>query len=172
MVHRFTVTAGDSGEREVVLEALAEGRFRLTVDGQAREVDARRLGATGYSLLIAGASYRVDVEGNPPEISLQVGERALSVRLLDRRRQLLQRVGAQRGQRCAGLATVRAPMPGKVVKVLVAADTQVKAGAGLVVVEAMKMENELRAPHDGLVREVAVREGQAVEAGERLVTIE
>jgi biotin carboxyl carrier protein len=62
-------------------------------------------------------------------------------------------------------------MPGRVVRVLAAAGTEVAAGQGLVVVEAMKMENELRAPHAGRVAELTVREGQAVEAGATLAVI-
>ena len=63
-------------------------------------------------------------------------------------------------------------MPGKVVRVLVAPGAEVKARQGLVVVEAMKMENEVRAVRDGLVREVLVVEGQSVEAGAMLVVVE
>ena len=62
-------------------------------------------------------------------------------------------------------------MPGKVVKVLVAVGDEVKSGQGVVVVEAMKMENELKSPKDGKVKAVAVKEGQAVEAGQSLVTL-
>jgi biotin carboxyl carrier protein len=63
-------------------------------------------------------------------------------------------------------------MPGKVVKVLVAVGDEVKAGQGVVVVEAMKMENELKSPKDGKVKAVAAKEGQAVEAGQNLITLE
>jgi biotin carboxyl carrier protein len=63
-------------------------------------------------------------------------------------------------------------MPGKIVRLLVEAGQQVQAEQGLVVVEAMKMENELRAPRAGCVREVGVREGQAVEMGAVLVVVE
>ena len=67
---------------------------------------------------------------------------------------------------------MQSPMPGKVVKVLVAVGEEVKAGAGVVVVEAMKMETELKAPRDGKVKSVAVKEGQAVEAGQTLATLD
>ena len=71
-----------------------------------------------------------------------------------------------------GIQTIAAPMPGKVVRVLVAAGDSVAPGQGLVVVEAMKMQNELKAPRTGRVLSVAVREGATVAAGEPLVTIE
>ena len=75
-------------------------------------------------------------------------------------------------QAAAGPARVIAPMPGKIVRVAVAAGQEVRAGEGLVVMEAMKMENEIRAPRAGRVPEVPVQEGQAVESGALLVLVE
>src|SRR2546421_744162 len=79
--------------------------------------------------------------------------------------------GPERRRSRAGPAVVRAPMPGLVVRVEVADGQRVEAGAGLVVVEAMKMENELRAPRAGVVQTVHVAVGQAVEKGMPLVTV-
>jgi biotin carboxyl carrier protein len=76
------------------------------------------------------------------------------------------------GATASGPQRVVAPMPGKVVRVLVKPGDEVKAKQGLVVVEAMKMENELRAVRDGRVRDVAVTEGQSVDAGAVLLTVE
>jgi len=98
-----------------------------------------------------------------------VGER-VEVEALDERSWQRQTHAAPR----AGPAesrTVKAPMPGLVVRIEVAAGQPVLAGAGLVVVEAMKMENELRAPHAGVVATVHVAVGQAVERGAPLVTL-
>jgi biotin carboxyl carrier protein len=75
------------------------------------------------------------------------------------------------GVDAAAVATLRAPIPGRVVKVLVKAGDAVKAGQTLVVLEAMKMENELRAPRAGSVTEVRAAEGTAVEAGQELVQL-
>ncbi|HEY2744162.1 MAG TPA: biotin/lipoyl-containing protein, partial [Polyangia bacterium] len=74
--------------------------------------------------------------------------------------------------RKAAASSIQSPMPGKIVKVLVAVGDEVKSGQGVVVVEAMKMENELKSPKDGKVKAVAVKEGQPVEAGQTLVTLE
>ena len=71
-----------------------------------------------------------------------------------------------------GSQKIVSPMPGKIVRVLVKTGDQVKAKQGLVVVEAMKMENELRAARDGRVRELAVTEGQSVDAGAVLLTVD
>src|ERR1041385_2421797 len=78
---------------------------------------------------------------------------------------------SSKGKRAGGGGTVRAPMPGLVVRIEVAEGQRVDAGAGLVVVEAMKMENELRAPRPGMVKTVHVAVGQAVEKGASLVTL-
>jgi biotin carboxyl carrier protein len=93
----------------------------------------------------------------------------MPLKLVDARSKVA--AGVTRPQ-ATGPQAVRSPMPGKVVKVLVAPGDSVKSGAPVVVVEAMKMENELRSPRDGKVREVKVQEGQAVEANQMLVTIE
>ena len=74
--------------------------------------------------------------------------------------------------RVSGPARIVAPMPGRLVRVLVSTGQDVQAGQGLVVVEAMKMENEIRAPRSGRVKDVPAREGQAVEAGALLVVVE
>jgi biotin carboxyl carrier protein len=70
-----------------------------------------------------------------------------------------------------GKQQIPAPMPGKVVRILVSAGETVEANQGLVVVEAMKMQNEIRAPKSGTIERIFIREGQAVAAGEALVTI-
>jgi biotin carboxyl carrier protein len=79
--------------------------------------------------------------------------------------------GAPRREPGTRMARLLAPMPGRVVRVLAAQGTDVDEGEGLVVIEAMKMENELKAPRKGRVSEVAVQEGQAVEAGALLVVV-
>ncbi|MEW6321879.1 MAG: biotin/lipoyl-containing protein [Acidobacteriota bacterium] len=151
--------------------------FRVTVDERVYLVDARRVSATALSLLLvddgeAGRSldasvasladagaFEVRLAGHV--VPLQI--RPAGARAFGRRDAAAAGVGPQR---------VTAPMPGKVVKVLVAPGDEVAARQGLVVVEAMKMENELRAGRPGRVRDVAVAEGQSVEAGTLLVVVE
>jgi biotin carboxyl carrier protein len=146
------------------------GRFEVTIDGQAYVVDARPTGERAWSIILDGAAYTVDLEGEIPEVAVNLRERSVPVKLVDARRKLLAEAGRLTGHK--GPTAIRAPMPGKVVKVLAPKGTTVTAGQGVIVVEAMKMENELRAPRDGTIVEVGVREGQAVEAGEALATLE
>lgn len=168
---KFSAVVGNE-ERELVLEAIDEGHFRAVLDGVERIVDARRVDATTWSLAIDGEIWLVDVEvAKDGAIQVEVRGTEAKVHLMDSRRKLIAQAAAKRTQG-GGLDTLRAPMPGKVVKVLVKAGDAVTAGQGVVVVEAMKMENELRAPRDGVIKEVLVKEGQPVEAQEPLATLE
>ncbi len=127
-----------------------------------------------YHLLLAGASWTVaaqPLEGDGRWAMGVVGER-VEVAVHDERTRAAQAAsGTEASPSDAGPAVVRAPMPGLVVRVEVADGQRVEAGAGLVVVEAMKMENELRAPRAGVVQTVHVAVGQAVEKGMPLVTV-
>ncbi len=171
MLHRFLATVPGAAEpRRVIVERLDGNRFRVTIDGRAREVDALRVGPATWSLLGPdGAQRLVDVEGAAPELTVSLGGASLPVKIVDAR---LAASMATVAQQKTGPQAVRAPMPGKVVKVLVKIGDAVKSGQGVAIVEAMKMENELRAPRDGTVVEVSAREGQAVDAGQTLATVE
>ena len=168
---KLTALAGGA-EREVLVEPGEDGRWRVVVAGVERKVDARRLADGAWSLIIDGCSYLVDVtSGRDGALDVAVAGTTVQVRLGDPRSALLSQA-ARRGRGAAGPQAVRAPMPGKVVRVLVKAGDRVTAGQGVAVVEAMKMENELCAQRDGAVVAVHVAEGRTVSALEPLVTIE
>ena len=152
-----------------------DGLYRVVIDDVARMVDAAAVDGSTFSLICLAdgrSSQEVGLSptGLPGEIAVHMPTGVASVRVLTGRASRFGR-GAGAGQ-AAGTQQVMAPMPGKVVKVLVAAGDEVKARQGLVVVEAMKMENELRSPKDGRVAEVLVAEGASVEAGRPLVVVE
>jgi len=145
----------------------ADGRYTVVVDGRASEVDVREAGPHIMSLIIGGRSHEVGIERCEGGYRVAVRGKVLAVDLVEAAR------GTAVPRRAAGgPARVQAPMPGKLVRVLVAAGEEVGAGQGLVVMEAMKMENEIRAPRAGRVKEAPVREGQAVETGALLVLLE
>jgi biotin carboxyl carrier protein len=145
-------------------------RVAVSLDGRPLDLDAVRLGPGRYSLrLPSGVQHDVIVAPSRERdaVEVTVGGVAMAVR---------RRGGARPGRHGAGAGgdgpqRLTAPMPGKIVRVLVAAGQEVVARQGLVVVEAMKMENELRAARAGVVREVLVVEGASVEAGAPLVVI-
>jgi biotin carboxyl carrier protein len=174
MIHRFSVDLKGQAQ-QISVEPLEGGRFRVTRAGRTFVLDARKVqsGARSatWSLVPEGGgkTLQVDVDGAAPDLTVTVDNVSVPMKLTDARSQV---AGLAARPQAAGPQPVRSPMPGKVVKVLVSAGADVKAGAPVVVVEAMKMENELRAPRDGKVVAVKVAEGQAVEANQTLVTIE
>jgi biotin carboxyl carrier protein len=143
------------------------GRYAVTVKGAPREMDIAWIDADTISL--------IDIRtGVAHEIRLTA--RMGSVDVLVRDRTFVAFVERKRGQKSDAFASrdgrVVAPMPGRVVRVLVAVGDQVAARQAVVVVEAMKMENELRAPKDGVVVQVSAQEGTAIETGAVLVVVE
>ena len=144
-----------------------DGRYVVTLDGRPLEVDLQETGRDFVSLLIDGRSYEVGLGRRPGGYTVVLTDDSLNVDLADAAR------GASAVKKgTSGPAQVTAPMPWKLVRLLVSPGQEVTAGQGLVVVEAMKMENELRAPRAGRVKELHVREGQAVETGALLAVVE
>jgi len=155
-----------------------DGKYSMMVDGRQYVVDAALMPSQIVSMLIDNHSYDVDVDkvgdgSDTLDGRMQVRVRGRVVRLdiLDeRRRKMREAATAHLGG--AGTAKIESPMPGKIVRVLVKEGEAVKQGQGLIVVEAMKMENELKAPKDGTISNLAIKEGQAVNGGALLCTIE
>ena len=162
-------------ERTVEVHRLPQGH-RVVVDGREHTVDAVAVGEHTWSLIVRDATgLRRSVE---VVVVPQNGNGTMDVYIHGHRIEVGQRAGLGRRARRAGGAQgtgpqrLIAPMPGKVVRVLVKPGDEVQARQGLIVVEAMKMENELRAAGAGRVREVFVKEGQSVEAGTALAVVE
>jgi biotin carboxyl carrier protein len=170
----LTVTTG-RGPRQVRVVRHGD-RLLVTVDGREFHLDVRQVREDTLSLLVAGpdgparsieASF--SPQGPPGAFDVHVAGRRIPVQV-----QNGHAFGRSRpsGGGAGGPLRAIAPMPGKIVRILVKPGDDVRARQGLVVVEAMKMENELRAAGDGRVRLVAVEEGQSVDAGAVLVEIE
>jgi glutaconyl-CoA/methylmalonyl-CoA decarboxylase subunit gamma len=174
MIHKYSVELGGQ-ERDFTVEKLEGSRVRVVVDGRTHVYDAIKVvggpRASSWSLLPegGGAARLVDVDGAAPDLTVTVDNVSVPLKLQSARAKVAGRAAAPAK---TGPSAVQSPMPGKVVKLLVAAGDAVKAGQGVVVVEAMKMENELKSTRDGTVKAVAVKEGQPVEAGQTLLTLE
>jgi len=143
-----------------------DGRYSLSLDGSPLEVDLVPAGRHFASLLVGGESHEVGIEKGQAAVVIHLRGAAVSVLLAEASRSAPAPVRGTHGP-----ARLTAPMPGRVVRVLEAPGAEVAAGQGLVVIEAMKMENELVSPRAGRVLEVAVLEGQAVEAGALLALV-
>lgn len=154
--------------------------LHVGIGGRTHLVDVRRVGDATLSMLVSnGDAARpvtsvdawITVNGTPGAFDVHVDGRTIPVQI--RQAGAFGRQKKEGGSAPgSGPQRIVSPMPGKVVRVLVKAGDEVKARQGLVVIEAMKMENELRATRDGRVRDVAVTEGQSVDAGTVLLVVE
>ena len=154
--HTFTIEIGRPGE--------------VTVNDTARHVDLQPIDDTLFSLIVDGRAYEAFVERREGAYHVMIeGERHV-VEIEDERRGGLRRLGEAKHDH-AGEVQVNAPMPGLVVAVSVEAGQAVRAGQGVAVLEAMKMENEIRSPRDGTVKTVRVKAGEKVNQGTVLVVI-
>ena len=173
--------------RRVTLEPLTgdPGRYRVEIDDRRHTVAAVRTGDVALSLLVGRPDKVSEGSSEPswPGGCVEVGITPAAGRgevLISMGGRLVQATvngpgrasAADAGRHAHGEQSVVAPMPGRVVRVMVAAGDQVAARQGVVIVEAMKMENELRAPKAGRVKDVGVTPGTSVEAGRVLVVIE
>jgi len=160
---RYFVTIGP---RVLEVDLGPEG---VRVEGEDVVADLAELDGTEVrALLLGGKSHRILVgRGGPGEWSLHLPGSHLRAKVLDERRQAIQELAG--GKVSGAPRTLRAPMPGLVLKVEVEEGDQVVKGQGLVIVEAMKMENELKAEGDGRVGRVSVSPGQTVEKDQILV---
>lgn len=142
-------------------------RVTFAVDGRLVEAEPIRISVGVYSVLIGARSLEVTVEENPGGLLLRTAGHEFQVEVPDPR---AWRGGRGSGIELEGRQQLVAPMPGKIVRVLVAAGQQVDSGQGLLVIEAMKMQNEVRSPKSGTVERVA-QEGRTVNAGEVLAVV-
>lgn len=168
---KYQVQLGRGAEKKtrVVEFEGDENARRISLDGNLIEVDAVETAANTFSILLGGNAYEIRVRQEPDgTLALQSGFEEFAAEIVDPRAWSGRRHGAGEVE---GRQQVVAPMPGKVVRILVAAGERVEAGQGLIVVEAMKMQNEVRSPKSGVVEMLAVQEGQAVNAGEVLCVV-
>ena len=165
----YEVSEGGTTLR-VELSEVGEGVYDLKLDGRVVRVDAAKSGRTIYSIIEDGRQFEAMVEERGAHgFDILVHGRLFHLEAVDERSKLL----AQQARSMAeGPQSVEAQMPGKVVKVSAAAGARVSEGEGVVVVEAMKMENEIVSPIDGVVKELPVSEGQTVETGQVLFVVE
>ena len=163
------LTSVNGAERRVKLEPQASGsRYEFEVGSSRDLADVQEVEPGVYSILIGTRSYEVKIEEAEGRYVVAVNGDRFEVAVQDPRR-LGRQVGASDVE---GPQKVASPMPGRVVKVEVQAGETVEVGQGLVVVEAMKMQNEIKSPKAGSVTAVYVEEGGSIGAGEPMVVIE
>ena len=163
----YVLTLGGE-EHRAEIEELGPGRYRIALDGTTHEVDSRHTSKDIRSFIVGGEVFEADFEDSNGELAFLLDGRKFHIHAIDERRQRLRKAA----ELSAGDGEVATPMPGKVIRILAPVGTAVKAGQGVVVLEAMKMENEMTSPVDGTVSEIRVEEGQAVEADTVLAIVD
>ena len=146
----------------------ADGRWSCRLDGREVEVDAVLARADVLSLRIGNLAYEVKCERVAGDMHLWVGSARFAVEVRDPRSWR----GRARAADDHGPKKLTAPMPGKIVRVLVNEGGEVEAGTSVLVVEAMKMQNEIKSPKKGRIQKILAGEGAAVNAGDVLAIVE
>jgi biotin carboxyl carrier protein len=145
------------------------GSWRCLLDGREVQIDAVLAQPDVLSIVIAGRAYQIRRERLASDVRIWVGDQSYAAEVSDSRSLRSRKARADSGK---GPRPLVAPMPGKVVRFLVGVNSPVEAGQGVVVVEAMKMQNEIKSPKKGTVLKLAVAEGAAVNAGDVLAIVE
>jgi biotin carboxyl carrier protein len=167
---RDLIVTADGRDRTVAVEGpLPDGRFRVTLDGKTIDVDGRAIRPGTWSIMFDGRSYMVELDKRRNGIAASVGASEAMLQVEDALQRRLA-AAAQPRDKARG-ETIRAPIAGKVVKVLVAVGDEVAAGSAVIVLEAMKMENELTTSAGGKVTAVNKQAGQAVDTGDVLIEL-
>jgi biotin carboxyl carrier protein len=162
--------AGDAKKRRVVELERDGGGYRVVLDGERVNADAEQIAPNTISILLDGQSFEIHIAPAPDgTLKLQCGAHEFAAEVVDPRAWRGRRHGAVQAE---GRQPVTAPMPGKVIHVLAKAGDNVEAGQGVVVVEAMKMQNEIRSTKKGKVASILANEGQTVNAGDILAWVE
>lgn len=169
--------SGTPRDAQISVEAgAAPGLVRVTIDGQAREVDAVQVRPGTWSVIIDGRAHLVDLDRRPSDRGVAVlrasaGTLDGTVTIEDAARHKLRAMSKRGGAAGGAGERIVAPIAGKIVKVLVAMGDVVTAGQAVIVVEAMKMENEITATRGGTVTALGKGAGAAVDTGELLIQL-
>jgi biotin carboxyl carrier protein len=161
---------GPVGKKARVVELERDGeRWRVSLNGQQVDADAVAIDGTNLSVLLEGRSYTFQITQSAEGVlKLQTALQEFTAEVADPR---AWRGRQHSGAQLEGRQQIVAPMPGKVIRLLVNPGDKVEAGQGLLVVEAMKMQNEIRSPKTGTVERLLAKEGQPVNAGDPLCVV-
>jgi biotin carboxyl carrier protein len=162
--------SSSSGKETRIVELIRDGqRWRAIVDGQPVEADAVEIAPHTYSILLGGRSHELRVSPLPDgSLKILSAQTEFLAQVIDPREWR----GRHGAAEVEGRQQIVAPMPGKIVRILVKLGDTVELGQGLIVVEAMKMQNEIRSPKSGAVEKIVAKEGDAVNAGDVLLWVD
>ncbi|HUL33726.1 MAG TPA: biotin/lipoyl-containing protein [Candidatus Eisenbacteria bacterium] len=170
MKFEIELSSAEGKKKHIVELAQINGMHSVIIDGRLLDADAIQVSPNTVSVILGGQSFEINLSRSAGgKLKLQCGPHEYSAEVMDPRAWRGRNLGALE---VAGRQEILAPMPGKVVRLLVAAGDAVESGQGLLVVEAMKMQNEIRSPKSGKVERLLAKEGQNVNAGEVLAWVD
>jgi len=162
----------DGGEQEYMVDLVEEthNQFVISVDGRKHKIDFAMAGDDVYSIIIDGRSYamEIDEKGDIYDVLMDNGD-SFSIEVLDEMKRLMK---MRHSAGLEGRQVIEAQMPGYIWKILVEKGQEVKAGEPLMILVAMKMENEIKAPKDGIVEDLFIELDQTVTTGDKLAVVE
>jgi biotin carboxyl carrier protein len=166
---KYEVSEKRGETKTVGLVEKSENEYEVTIDGHTVKVDAAKSGKTIYSIIEDGKQFEVIIdESGAHGFDVVVAGQLFHLQAFDERTKLLT---ASTKPVATGPQRVESEMPGKVVKISVSVGASVAEGSGVLILEAMKMENEIKSPIEGIVTEISVAEGQTVESGALLFVV-
>jgi biotin carboxyl carrier protein len=170
----FTTADGFEGEYEVKVTEKAPGDYFVVVNGEEFNVDFQQINETIYSVIIDGKSYAIDMSEKGDKYDVIVNGDHFSVEVLDEMKRLMRK---RTSGTVEGRQVIEAPMPGYIWKMLKEVGDEVKAGEPIMILVAMKMENEIKSPKDGVVTEIFVKASEnpqesTVAMGDKLAVVE
>jgi len=166
---KYTAILNDK-EREVEITRQGPHQFQLIVDGRPHEVDARYCSSDWLSILIDNTSHDISFTLDKEDVELNFRNQNFNITVLDERKMRMRQIRSDLD--ISGPEIIKTSMPGKVIKVLAKEGETVTSGAGVIIIEAMKMENEIQCRNSGVVKAVHVETGQTVESDAALIEIE
>lgn len=173
MIYEVTISGTDGKPQTFQVEIARDkqsSNLICKVNGEAVPgLDARSNERDILSLLLGTTSYEVRRDASAAQPRIVIGEESFAYEIRDPRS-----LGARRANAAStdGPKKIKAPMPGKVVRIIAGEGAKVKEGQGVIVIEAMKMQNELKSPKTGVVKKIMTAEGATVNAGDALAEIE
>ncbi|MDZ7344290.1 MAG: acetyl-CoA carboxylase biotin carboxyl carrier protein subunit [candidate division KSB1 bacterium] len=158
------------GDQKLSISDIDREKGQARVDGKLVQFDFQHVRGPVYSLIVEGKVFSVSIENNEGITEVSWGANILRAEVEDERAALLRQL-SRRGSQVSEAIDIKAPMPGLVIRVPVKTGDTIKKGQSLAVIEAMKMENDIRSPMDGVVSAIHIRERSAVEKNALLVTL-
>lgn len=166
---KYTIVLNEQ-ERELEITPLKTHFFEIKIDGKCHKIEACHCGNGLISLLIDNRSYDISYSFDGDMVQLSFRNQYFNIEVLDERKIRMRRVRSSLD--LSGPEIIKTSMPGRVIKILVEPGEKVEVGAGIIIIEAMKMENEIQCRHSGVVKKLNVKPGQTVESEVVLVEIE